>query len=197
MSHDTPPRITGEVLASDAEREATIARLNVAVSEGRLTIDEFGDRSAAVYRARTRGELTRCLTGLPEPDTVVLAADPSAPGVRLALGSIRRDGQWRLPPVHRIAVTMGTVKLDLRDAAFAARVTDLSVDVRYGTVKVVVPAHVRLEVTGSTRVGSRRAEDNPLPESMPAMTVRLHVTTVVGSVKVYVADGGDRRRRFW
>jgi hypothetical protein len=51
--------------ASDAEREAVVARLHHAVGEGRLTADEAGERIAAVYAARFRAELRAPLADLP------------------------------------------------------------------------------------------------------------------------------------
>ena len=54
-----------EVRASDAERELTVERLRRAVGNGRLSIDEFDERAAAAYAARTRGELADLTRDLP------------------------------------------------------------------------------------------------------------------------------------
>jgi hypothetical protein len=53
------------VRASDAEREAVVARLQHAVGEGRLDADEAGQRIAAVYAARLRAELHEPVADLP------------------------------------------------------------------------------------------------------------------------------------
>lgn len=53
------------VRASDAEREAVVARLQHAVGEGRLDADEAGQRIAAVYAARLRTELHDPVADLP------------------------------------------------------------------------------------------------------------------------------------
>jgi hypothetical protein len=53
------------VRASDAEREAVVARLQHAVGEGRLDADEAGQRIAAVYAARLRTELHEPVADLP------------------------------------------------------------------------------------------------------------------------------------
>jgi hypothetical protein len=60
---------SSRVLASDAEREAVVARLHRAVGEGRLTADEAGDRIAAIYGARWRTELHAPVADLPETDS--------------------------------------------------------------------------------------------------------------------------------
>ncbi len=53
------------LLASDADREFTSTQLQQHVGAGRLTLDEFSERAAAVYRARTIGELQALLRDLP------------------------------------------------------------------------------------------------------------------------------------
>jgi hypothetical protein len=54
-----------DVRASDAERDAVVDRLRRALSQGRLTVDEFDGRVAAAYEARTRGELAALTQDLP------------------------------------------------------------------------------------------------------------------------------------
>ena len=51
----------------DTEREQALAALGEHMSAGRLTIDEYGERSAKVTAARTRGELLELFTDLPDP----------------------------------------------------------------------------------------------------------------------------------
>ena len=53
--------------ASDADREQVAERLRVAATEGRLQDDEFEDRLAATFSARTYGELDRVVSDLPAP----------------------------------------------------------------------------------------------------------------------------------
>src|SRR3954470_23007903 len=54
-----------EVRASDAERAAALDLLRAHCEAGRLTLDEFGERSATALAARTRGELDVLLRDLP------------------------------------------------------------------------------------------------------------------------------------
>lgn len=53
------------VRASDTERELVVERLARAMSQGRLTADEFSDRAAAAHAAITRGELADLTRDLP------------------------------------------------------------------------------------------------------------------------------------
>jgi len=74
------------LLASDAERERTVARLRRAVAEGRLTVEELDERSERAYAARTRGELAALIEDLPGAGTVVR----TAPGPPVDPGGIGR-----------------------------------------------------------------------------------------------------------
>ncbi|SEP53330.1 DUF1707 SHOCT-like domain-containing protein [Amycolatopsis saalfeldensis] len=51
--------------ASDADRERVVSLLHAQVGEGRLTLEEFSERSAAAYAARTVGELVTLTRDLP------------------------------------------------------------------------------------------------------------------------------------
>lgn len=52
--------------ASDKDRDAVVAVLRDGYAAGRLTLDEFDERTSAAYRARTWGELRAITADLPE-----------------------------------------------------------------------------------------------------------------------------------
>jgi Domain of unknown function (DUF1707) len=56
---------SGELRASDADRDRALAELSEAFQVGRITADELDQRSARVLRARTGKELTAPLADLP------------------------------------------------------------------------------------------------------------------------------------
>ncbi|GAA4291174.1 DUF1707 domain-containing protein [Actinokineospora soli] len=51
----------------DTDREAALRALGDHMGAGRLSVDEYGERSALVATAKTRGELAEVFTDLPEP----------------------------------------------------------------------------------------------------------------------------------
>jgi Domain of unknown function (DUF1707) len=53
------------IRASDAEREDVVVFLRESLAEGRLTIDEFGERLDAAYSAKTHGDLDLLMADLP------------------------------------------------------------------------------------------------------------------------------------
>jgi hypothetical protein len=205
MAEDIPTTAAGDnVLASDSEREQVVARLNAAVSEGRLTLSEFSERSAAVYATRTRAELPPLVADLPEPadaaagqlatvhapaatTTPRLLPSGAAGSERILIGPIKRRGRWRLPAAGELSVEIGTIKLDLRDAELADSEVVLHARTGIGTIKVVVPEHIRVIVEGTTLLGAREIDENHIPPGVPAPTVRLRLDTGLGTVKVRVS----------
>jgi hypothetical protein len=56
-----------DIRVSDTEREDALTKLGEHMAAGRLDIDEYGERSAKVATAKTRGELLELFADLPEP----------------------------------------------------------------------------------------------------------------------------------
>jgi Domain of unknown function (DUF1707) len=68
-----------QIRIGDTERESALAALGEHMSAGRLDIDEYGDRTARVSTARTRGELLALFSDLPGPHPTFGAAQPVPP----------------------------------------------------------------------------------------------------------------------
>ncbi|MFF5179593.1 DUF1707 domain-containing protein [Micromonospora sp. NPDC000316] len=64
-----------ELRASDDDRHRVVAELHLHTAAGRLTLDEFSERAAAVWTARTLGDLAVLTRDLP-----ALPALPALPG---------------------------------------------------------------------------------------------------------------------
>jgi hypothetical protein len=65
--------------ASDGDRERVVQALQEQVGEGRLTLEEFEERSTAVYQTKTVGDLRKLLEDLPV-DVFPQPAPPFAMG---------------------------------------------------------------------------------------------------------------------
>ena len=75
LSSPTPSEVRApDLRASDAEREATVARLHQALGDGFLDLDETDERVAAAYAARHRSELTPLTADIPRHPGAVTAA---------------------------------------------------------------------------------------------------------------------------
>jgi hypothetical protein len=65
------------VRASDADREQIVTALRTHLADGRITVEEFSDRAATAYDARTLGDLAAVTADLP-PTGPVRPADGGA-----------------------------------------------------------------------------------------------------------------------
>jgi hypothetical protein len=184
MSGETGSELSA-MRVSDADRELVVTRLNEATAEGRLSLEEFGDRVSQALASRTRGELDVVVRDLPVAggspapvvgsDRLVVSSTP--------VGAVKRSGRWRLHRDMKLGAVVGAVKLDLRHAQLPAAEVRLHVEAVIGSVKVWIPRGIEVEVSGSTVIGSRSVEEDVAPPHAPLL--RLRVDTVVGSVKIY------------
>jgi Domain of unknown function (DUF1707)/Cell wall-active antibiotics response 4TMS YvqF len=163
MSDDRESGAT-PILASDAERERSIAVLRDAVGEGRLTLEEFSERVGLAQAARTDQELARLARDLPG-DSAVVSRPVAAPEEHRALCShLVRSGPWSLPSHSSWRSIFGTIDLDLRQARLAGPETALEVYNLCGTVTVIVPDGVEVVVRGGGLFASQKIES---PERLP------------------------------
>jgi Domain of unknown function (DUF1707) len=184
------PGPSPEMRASDADRDRVIDVLRAAAGEGRLTADEFEERTQAVLSARTFGELAAFTADLPAPGHYV----PSAPGhylpsrtpaapppageeIRIAQkgGSVSRTGQWTVPRRIDLRPSWCDVTLDFTDAVLTHHTLLIDMRMRGGTLTLVAGPGVVVDAEGLT-VRYTEVEMRPSPE--PGATVVLRVELV-------------------
>lgn len=183
-----------EMRASDAEREAIVARLNDACGEGRLTLTEFSDRVQEVYEARTRGELQRLVADLPVTPTAPVATTSSGTHWHISpIGGLQRRGGWRMPPRTVTVAVIGGADLDLSEAELDAPQVALTTLSIIGGVRLRVPPGIRVEVSGFTLIGGRSLEIDEAPPGSP--TVRVRHFGIIGGVNARSSRPLDRWRR--
>ncbi len=83
---------SGDLRVSDADRDRAVHELSEAFKAGRLTADEFGERSGEALSARTGSELTGLLADLPLDDVLRARASAEeraqrARATRIAIGA--------------------------------------------------------------------------------------------------------------
>jgi len=100
MTRDFP---TGDIRVSDAERDRAIAELSEHFQTGRLTQEEFDDRSGLALRARTGDDLRELFTDLPTGGTVPEPEPEREPVTAPAPASSPARVAGRLP-VARIVI---------------------------------------------------------------------------------------------
>jgi hypothetical protein len=196
---------SGEVRASDAEREAVVERLRVATVEGRLTLSELTERTEAAYTATTRGELVPITADLPAVSGS--AAVPTRPSARAdrewvvaVMGDSMRQGRWRVErPVAALAI-MGDVVLDLRGAEVPQGNVDITATAVMGDVKIYVPDGVDVQLSGIAVMGDKQVEVRETAAGQTAPKVVVRATVIMGDVKVLgdsYAEPARRTLRAW
>ena len=177
------------ILASDAERERTVAVLRDAVVEGRLTLEEFSERVERVQAARTDRELAALTADLPAR----AATSPDAPPAehRAVFSRLTRGGAWDLPDRSSWRSVFGTIYLDLREVRLGSAEVELSIYNLFGTVRVRVPPGVRVEVTGGGAFASQVIEPPPWPAPRGAPVLRIHASGPGGTL--YVSSSEPKR----
>jgi Domain of unknown function (DUF1707)/Cell wall-active antibiotics response 4TMS YvqF len=169
----TDPPEPEAILASDAERDQSVTRLRDAVVEGRLTLEEFSERVGRAQTARTGGELVALTTDLPQVDTRPAAAPPARH--RAILSSLVRRGAWEMPARSTWRSVCGTIHLDLREARLGGPETELEIFNVFGTVTVLIPAGIAVEVDGGGMFASQVIEPPPWlpPHGAPRLKIRI------------------------
>ncbi|MEV6002220.1 DUF1707 domain-containing protein [Streptomyces griseomycini] len=191
MTDDAAP----DLRASDADRERVADILRDALAEGRLDMEEFGERLDATYKARTYGELapiTRDLPtaqGAPVP-AVSLSKDPERDGnwtgriiggddegtstwAVAVMSGFQRRGHWTAPRRFNCFAFWGGGEIDLREANFADREIVINAVAVMGGIDVVVPPGVEVVVRGVGVMGGfdHREEGVPGEPGAPRVIV--------------------------
>lgn len=170
------------VLASDAERDQSVTILRDAVVEGRLTLEEFGDRVGGAHAARTHGELARLTADLPQrPERL---PDVQSVRFRAFCSHLTRGGAWELPAESHWRAFCGTIDIDLREVRLNEPTVDLHVVNVFGTVTILVPPGIALEVDGGGAFASQIVEPPPWPAPAGAPRLRIHLSGPGGTLHV-------------
>lgn len=80
--------------------------------------------------------------------------DEDDPTVYSVLRSISRLGPWEPPETMQLVSVMGSIVLDYREAELPLGVTELECQVYAGSIEIIVPPDVDVELTGSVVLGS-------------------------------------------
>lgn len=150
-----------ELRISDAERHQVAEILREAAGEGRLDLDELGERLEATYAARTYADLvpiTMDLPAAPASPRSSAVARPASGAVEPAeakpqrhlavMGGLERKGAWTVPASMQIACLMGGADLDLREARWSARECVMTVNAFMGGASIVVGPDVDVVMEG-------------------------------------------------
>jgi hypothetical protein len=184
------------VRASDADREAAVGRLEKALGEGRITIDEFRQRAEAAYAVLTTAELDPLLADLPadgSPQVEIVGSRAPATLFNV-FGDIRLSGGAPVP--GRVGTVFGDVRIDLRDLRTDAELIELDLSTVFGDVDVIIAEGVDAELHGWTVLGDRKTDLARVPRlaGTPRVAVRAHA--IVGDLRLRSLAPGESASRW-
>lgn len=188
MTDDAAVPAVPPVRASDADRDALVARLQTAVGEGRLDLDEFAERAEAAYAAVTLADLDVLVADLPGDRAVGAATTGEIVGrrspqeVTTVFGDVVLSAGQGLP--RRASTVFGDVRIDLRGLRTSDDRIELHLGTIFGDVDVVVSEGVDAELLGRTVFGDRKVELAPVPRLAGTPLVVVHARTVFGDLRL-------------
>lgn len=190
MSSRSPAR---DLRASDSDRDRVLSVLTAAVSDGRLTHDEFSQRASLALSAKTLGDLAGLTADLVPSPLVQLDGGKA---ISAYFGTTRRDGRWIVPETLTVTAVRGTVEVDFREAILRSTQVRVNVTILVGHVYLHVPEGIRVEISGRALLGGYRTlgQNAPALRADPESAV-LDVHALVLGGKLVVRTP-PRPRRF-
>ena len=163
---------------ADADRDRTVLLLREHVVEGRLTLDDFSERTGRALQATTRGDLDAVMAdlpearaGLPEPST---GARTGRRWHVAVMSGHKTKGRWRISGKTSAVAVMGGCDLDLRRAEIDGPEVEITAVAFWGGIKIIVPEGFDVELRGFSFMGGRslRLRDVPIVQGSPRIVVR-------------------------
>lgn len=182
------PKVPALILTPVA-RDNAIARLSEHYSRNHLETADFERRVERAENATTTAELEEALAGLPSLEEEALVprerSGQLTTTVQALLSSATHRGKWRVPSRVVVNATLGNVELDLVEADIPADV-DIEVKVLLGSVRIVVPAGLAVEMSGRAVLGSFDNLTQAPSSKRDVRRVRVSGSCLLGSVEVVV-----------
>lgn len=173
MTDELPDKPRADIRAADADRNLVAKLLSDALADGQLTVSEYDERTAAVYKARTYGELD-LLTGdlALSPPAGAEPTDGQAHDRAVAIMSgFTRKGEWTVARRVDAIAFWGGGEIDLRRARFAAPEVTINCVAIMGGIEITVPAHIGVEVRGAGIMGGFDHLSQPAAPNAPRVVV--------------------------
>ena len=145
------------IRASDADREHAVGLLRDGYACGRLTLDEFDERTTAAFASRTWGELRKLTQDLPAPGQ--RAPLPAAPA---AATQQARGSDDRAP--HAVPASDGPALMPVLTIALFWLALTFTAHAAGALIPVVLIVLMAVQMAGRVRCGlDRRPPDQPRP----------------------------------
>ena len=104
--------------------------------------------------------------------------------LRVIMGSTERRGAWSVPRHLDVRVLLGSIALDLREAHLAPGITTIDIDVTLGSVEIIIPRDLRVEVGMLATAASVDATTGFQPTPPGGPIVRIIGDATLGSCEI-------------
>ncbi|WP_020580295.1 DUF1707 SHOCT-like domain-containing protein [Actinopolymorpha alba] len=200
-----PAAGSGDLRASDADRDHTAEILREAAAEGRIDLGELEVRLERTFAAKTYAELAPLTADLPLGDGADSRSPAARPGsgyhpltqpgpneINAVLSEQNVTGRWLVPRRLTARALIGQVTLDLTEADIPHEVI-LDVQVGLGQLTLIVPDDIAVEFEhGTTVLGERKNKSHGRPGPGTPL-IRVRGIVIVGEL---IARPPKRRRWF-
>ena len=147
---------------------------------GEIDAERLGAGVDGVLAARSEAELVAVVRSLPAPVALTSQERRLAEPLEIhsGMGRLRLAGRWQVARETHVSADLGSVRLDLTEAEFDDHVIDLHVYTGWGSITIIVPPGVGVQV-----LRHRGGVDSRLDPPVPGLPlIRLDVTTNIGRV---------------
>ncbi len=184
----SPPERTGGAAerASDSDRDRVVGLLRDHCAVGRLTLDEFSERTGAALAARTRGDLDAVLADLPtaQQPLAQVARRRARRWIVAVMSESESKGRWRLGEHTSVIALMGECHLDLSQAEIDGPDVVITAVGIMGTIDIVVPEGIDVDLTGLSIMGRRSLQVHDVPVLRGSPRILVRAFPIMGEVKV-------------
>jgi Cell wall-active antibiotics response 4TMS YvqF/Domain of unknown function (DUF1707) len=177
----------------DAQQRAT-EFLKELYAAGDIDASGFDTGINELLAARTEAEVAEVVRSLPAPVALTSAERRLAKPLEIhsGMGRLRLGGEWQVARETHVSADIGSVTLDLTNAEFDDRIIDLHVYSGWGSITIIVPRGVGVQV-----VKHRGGVDSRLDPPVPGLPlIRLDVTAMIGRVHLRHPGSQDHGRRW-
>jgi Cell wall-active antibiotics response 4TMS YvqF/Domain of unknown function (DUF1707) len=187
-------------------RDQVIARLSDAYTQDLFDVDELDRRLDLAHNASTVAELDALVADLGTSTALVvqpsLALDdpgrPQTKSLRVIMSSVERRGAWIVPKQLTTRVFWGSAELDFREASLGSGVTTIDVRVTMGSLEIILPPTLAIDVDVSSIMGSVESRHRAPAEHDPTRPfLRVTGSVVMGSVEVTTRLPGESKLDTW
>ncbi|MGA3215298.1 MAG: DUF1707 domain-containing protein [Acidimicrobiales bacterium] len=173
--------------ASDADRDEVVTLLRDHLVAGRLTLDEFSERTGSALGARTKDELGAMLADLPSLSQAPARSTTRRSPRRWIVAVMSESDsklRWRLGGHTAVVAVMGQCNIDLSNAEIDGPEIVITAVGIMGQIDIVAPEGIDIEVTGLSIMGHRSVATSEVPILRGSPRILVRAFPIMSEVRV-------------